>query len=139
MAPNRHQKMSATSTSTMTVAERVQALDWDSLRAQVDQHGFAITTALLDGDECDELADLFDGGRFRSTIEMARYRFGHGRYRYFEHPLPDKIAALRSSFYPNLAGSPTMGKRLRGDTEDFRSSTTTCCDAAMLASGGQHR
>ncbi len=36
------------------------------------------------------LADLYDeDARFRSTIDMARYRFGEGEYRYFDHPLPD--------------------------------------------------
>jgi uncharacterized protein len=34
---------------------------------------------------------------------MARYRFGDGRYRYFDHPLPETIAAVRASFYPHLA------------------------------------
>ena len=34
---------------------------------------------------------------------MARYRFGDGRYRYFEHPLPDAIRALRGAFYGHLA------------------------------------
>jgi len=34
---------------------------------------------------------------------MARYRFGDGRYSYFDHPLPDTIAELRSAFYPHLA------------------------------------
>jgi hypothetical protein len=58
---------------------------------------------LLSPAECDELAGLFDGGRFRSTIDMARHRFGDGRYRYFDHPLPETIAALRSSFYRHLA------------------------------------
>jgi len=62
-----------------------------------------VTVPVLTADECDELSDLFDGGRFRSTIEMARYRFGDGRYRYFDHPLPDAIAALRASFYRRLA------------------------------------
>src|SRR5581483_7956902 len=40
--------------------------------------------------------------KFRSTIDMARYRFGDGRYRYFDHPLPATIQALRASFYPHL-------------------------------------
>jgi hypothetical protein len=53
--------------------------------------------------ECAELAGLFDGGRLRSTVDMARHRFGDGRYRYFERPLPDAIAALRASFYGHLA------------------------------------
>ncbi len=59
--------------------------------------------ALLSPAECDEISALFDDGRFRSTIEMARHRFGEGRYRYFDHPLPETVAALRSSFYRHLA------------------------------------
>jgi uncharacterized protein len=85
------------------VRDRVDALDWAELRAQLDRQGHAVTAPLLDAAECAELADLFDGGRFRSTIDMARHRFGDGRYRYFDHPLPDAIAALRSSFYRHLA------------------------------------
>jgi hypothetical protein len=85
------------------IRARVDALDWARLRAELDAVGHAVTVPVLTEDECDELSDLFDSGRFRSTIEMARYRFGDGRYRYFDHPLPDTIAALRASFYPHLA------------------------------------
>jgi hypothetical protein len=86
-----------------TIADRVHDLDWAQLRECLDTSGFAITPRLLDSAETEELADLFDGGRFRSTIDMARHRFGDGRYRYFEHPLPPPIAELRSSFYRRLA------------------------------------
>jgi len=58
---------------------------------------------VLGVDFCDSLADLFVCCCFRSTIEMARYRFGDGRYRYFDHPLPDAIAELRGAFYRHLA------------------------------------
>ena len=85
------------------IAQRVDDLDWQELRAQLDERGFAITEPLLDATECRHLSELFDTGRFRSTIDMARHRFGDGRYRYFEHPLPDTIATLRSSFYGHLA------------------------------------
>jgi hypothetical protein len=92
------------STTTMTpVGARVDELAWDEIGAQLDARGFAVTERVLTADECDELAELFDGGRFRSTIDMARHRFGDGRYRYFDHPLPETIAALRSSFYVHLA------------------------------------
>ena len=98
-----------------TVSERVDALDWDDLTAQLDDRGFAVTEPLLTADECAALAELFDGGRFRSTIDMARHRFGDGRYRYFEHPLPDTIAGLRSSFYERLAPvANAWAQRLRG-------------------------
>ena len=64
---------------------------------------FAVTAPLLDASECDDLAALFDDGRFRSTVDMARHRFGDGRYRYFDHPLPAPITDLRTSFYERLA------------------------------------
>jgi uncharacterized protein len=109
-----------TTTPTASVAERVRELDWKGFRAQLDRRGFAITSPLLDADECRELAALFDAGLFRSTIEMARYRFGDGRYRYFDHPLPDKIAALRSSFYRHLAPiANDWAGLLRGDNAEF--------------------
>ncbi len=87
----------------MTLQERVDGLDWNDLTAQLDQRGFALTEPLLTTAERASLADLFDSGAFRSTIDMARHRFGDGRYRYFAHPLPDPIAALRSAFYAHLA------------------------------------
>jgi hypothetical protein len=98
----------------------VDALDWAALRAQLDDHGYAITPPILDANECDELAGLFDGGRFRSTIDMARHRFGDGRYRYFDHPLPSTIAQLRTDFYRHLAPiANEWAQRLRGDNGSF--------------------
>ena len=90
-------------TITDELNQRVEVLDWHEITPQLDEQGHAITPAILDPGECAELASLFEAGRFRSTIDMARYRFGDGRYRYFEHPLPEMVAALRSSFYPYLA------------------------------------
>jgi hypothetical protein len=92
-----------TTTITDEITERVDGLDWDDLARRLDERGYAITPRVLEPAECAELSGLFDDGRFRSTVDMARYRFGDGRYRYFAHPLPETIAALRSSFYPHLA------------------------------------
>src|SRR3954464_8389888 len=100
-------------TTTTALADRVDALDWDTLGATLDDRGFAITEPLLDAAECDELAALFDDGRFRSTIDMAppppptmdmaRQRCGDGRYRSFAHPLPAPSAELRGALYRRLA------------------------------------
>ena len=87
----------------MTLSDRVDALPWKELREQLDARGHAVTEPLLDGEECRALADLFHAGRFRSTVDMARHRFGDGRYRYFDHPLPAPVAELRSAFYRHLA------------------------------------
>jgi hypothetical protein len=90
--------------TTTGIAERVEALDWDALRAQLDAAGHAVTPPLLDAAECEELARLFDDDdRFRSTVDMARHRFGDGRYRYFGHPLPEPVAELRRALYARLA------------------------------------
>jgi len=102
------------------VRERVDGLDWSEVNATLDDVGHALTPVLLSEAECAGLADLFDGGRFRSTIDMARHRFGDGRYRYFDHPLPELIAGLRASFYPHLAAvANRWSERLRGDTPIF--------------------
>ena len=101
-----------------TLQDRVDALDWDDVGAQLDERGFAVTEPLLDAGETRELADLFDGGRFRSTIDMARHRFGDGRYRYFDHPLPEPIADLRVALYRGLAPVANRWSALLGGSED---------------------
>jgi uncharacterized protein len=111
--------MPATATST-ALRERVDGLAWDGLREALDDGGFAVTEPLLTGTEASELAGLFDGGTFRSTIDMARHRFGDGRYRYFDHPLPEPIAELRAAFYRRLAPiANAWSERLSGDTPTF--------------------
>jgi hypothetical protein len=92
-----------TSACPAALEDRVDALPWGELRRQLDDRGFAVTDPLLAQGGCTELSDLFDAGRFRSTIDMARHRFGDGRYRYFDHPLPEPIAELRGAFYRHLA------------------------------------
>jgi hypothetical protein len=49
---------------------------------------------------------------------MARYRFGEGRYRYFEHPLPEPIGSLRSAFYRHLAPVANRWSSLLGGAPD---------------------
>jgi uncharacterized protein len=95
-------------------------LNWDDLGERLDRDGFAVTDRLLTEAECEELAALFDGGRFRSTIDMARHRFGDGRYRYFDHPLPAPIGELRESFYGHLAPiANRWSERLGGAADAF--------------------
>ena len=58
---------------------------------------------MLSVTECQRLIDGYrDDGLFRSTIDMARHRFGQGQYRYFAHPLPDIVTDLRAAFWPHL-------------------------------------
>jgi uncharacterized protein len=87
-----------------TVSDRIAALDWPALLAGLDEHGFVQTPAVLHAAERAELAQSFDAGRFRATIEMRRHRFGEGTYRYFDRPVPGLIDSARHALYPPLAG-----------------------------------
>ena len=112
--------MFATETRNASVEQRVDALAWDELGDQLDARGFAVSVPVLTAPESGTLSDLFDGGRFRSTIDMARHRFGDGRYRYFDHPLPAPLGDLRRSFYRHLAPiANTWSQRLGGDAGAF--------------------
>ena len=85
------------------LACRVAVLDWDSAAADLDDVGVAAVGPILRPGECDELrAMYFQERRFRSTIDMARHRFGEGEYRYFARPLPPAVAELRGAFWAYL-------------------------------------
>ena len=84
-------------------AARVGQVDWTGVVRDMDTYGCALTNRLLTPTECHSIAGLYDDAdRFRSTIDMARYRFGSGQYRYFKLPLPELVAHLRAAFYPHL-------------------------------------
>ncbi len=80
-------------------------LDWTALERSLDERGYASSSSpVLTSDECARLAGLYDDDRrFRSRIEMARYRFGEGEYKYFANPLPPVVAELRRRLYPRLS------------------------------------
>ena len=70
----------------------------------LDTRGYAVIQQLVTGAQCDELAALYpEQERFRSRVVMARHGFGQGEYKYFRYPLPDLVARLRTSLYPQLA------------------------------------
>jgi uncharacterized protein len=80
------------------------AIDWQSTRSQLDERGFALICGVLTKKACEEIAAYYaDDHRFRSRIEMSRYSFGQGEYKYFNYPLPGIVQQLRSSIYPHLA------------------------------------
>ncbi len=88
----------------VSIAERLARLDWADIGTSLDEWGHARTPALLSPAECAELRVLFaDPGRFRSRVDMARYRFGVGEYKYFADPLPPLVREIRERAYPPLA------------------------------------
>jgi uncharacterized protein len=94
----------ATISSTQEVAARTQALDWNRAAQDLDAAGSAVLKGLLSPDECRSLAGLYPADDiFRSRVVMARHGFGRGEYKYFDYPLPEIIADLRTALYPRLA------------------------------------
>ncbi len=86
------------------VQERIAGLDWQSLEADLDARGYALTPYLLSEIQCAELAAFYDReDYFRKTVNMARHSFGLGEYRYFAEPVPEPVASLREGFYSPLA------------------------------------
>ena len=77
---------------------------WEDVRAQLDERGYALVRSALGQRKCAELSGYYDDEqRFRSRIDMARYKLGQGEYKYFGYPLPDPVQKLRDSIYPELA------------------------------------
>ena len=78
-------------------------IDWNTVASTLDEDGCAPLGQLLTSVECKEIAGLYrDDSRFRATIDLARYRFGQGQYRYFAEPFPEPVARLREELYPKL-------------------------------------
>ena len=84
-------------------AERVAAADWPAVTAELDTYGSALLPQLLTPAECVELSALYDRPElFRKTVDMGRYRYGEGEYRYFADALPEPVARLREELYQRL-------------------------------------
>jgi hypothetical protein len=103
MAPQRLPRPGV-STAPTALTERVAALDWLGIAADLDAHGCATTGALLTAQECASLTAVYACDRlFRSRVVMARHGFGRGEYKYFAYPLPEPVLSLRTALYPPLA------------------------------------
>ena len=82
---------------------RVNGGDWDAIAAELDEHGGALLPRLLAPEEAKHIRGLYDEpGRFRSTVNMGRHRFGEGEYRYFATPYPEPVERLKQALYPRL-------------------------------------
>ncbi|MBI0576961.1 2OG-Fe(II) oxygenase [Neobacillus cucumis] len=89
---------------TKSIKERILELDWGKIQSTLDEQGYTPLPVILEKEECNEIMNTYDQeSYFRSTINMARYRFGVGEYKYYQSPLPDPLQQLREGIYPELA------------------------------------
>jgi hypothetical protein len=111
--------------------------DGPDIAGQLDQQGFARLSDMISSDMCDRLAGYFDHPEitYRSTIDMARYSFGRGTYRYFDYPLPTIIQSLRHALYAPLAAiANDWADRLGGESgwpTDLETLLKTCHEAGQ--------
>jgi hypothetical protein len=104
----------------MTIQDRLEELDWKAIEASLWQRGYAKTDPLLTAEDCDALVELYTRDElFRSRIDMKRFRFGEGEYKYFAYPLPPLVQTLRATIYPRLAVIATAWAKALGQPERF--------------------
>lgn len=79
-------------------------LNWNELDQTLDEQGYAKLPRLISEEACSRLiAGYEDASLYRKTIDMQRYRFGIGEYKYYDAPLPALLQQLREQLYPGLA------------------------------------
>jgi hypothetical protein len=121
-----------------SIEERLSSVDWEMVAHALDERGYATSPPLLDAAECAALAALFrEERRFRSRIDMTRYRFGLGEYKYFAEPLPRIVAALRTHVYRRLAPIANRWMEALGAPERYPAELASYL--ARCAAHGQYR
>ena len=90
--------------TTLLIFTKKKGVNWQGIYQSLDEGGYATIPEVLSPEECHHLSGLYsDDLLYRSTINMERYRFGKGQYKYFNYPLPPAIQILRQSLYGPLA------------------------------------
>jgi len=101
----------------------IPELPWTEIENSLWADGFGRVGAILTASQCEELrATYADADRFRSRIDMARYRFGRGEYQYFANPLPHVVEQLRESLYRHLHRTATEWMKALRDGSSYPAS-----------------
>jgi len=85
-----------------TLKDHIKNLDWDQINNTLHDKGFVIIKKVLDEKNCDILINDYEADAYRKTVNMERYRFGYGEYKYYKYPLPAIISDLREGVYPQI-------------------------------------
>jgi len=84
--------------------KNVDEFEWPEIKASLNEKGFARIPEVLSKKDCAELIGLYlKPELYRSIINMQRYRFGQGEYKYFNYSLPKLIQQIREQFYEPLS------------------------------------
>lgn len=84
--------------------KQINTIEWDEVFHSMNTKGYHVLKNILSPPECKKLVELYgQNSLYRSTIDMKRYRFGVGEYKYFSYPLPKAIQHLRERLYEPLS------------------------------------
>ena len=116
--------------------KEIHAMEWNTIADDLNAKGYAVIPGVLSSPECNYLSGLYeDPYLYRSTINMQRYRFGKGEYKYFNYPLPLTIQSLRELLYTPLSAianewMQTLGTPI-GFPTDHQELVQQCKDKAQ--------
>jgi uncharacterized protein len=85
------------------IIERLEEKNWEKVTTDMNVQGYAVVPSVLNNIECDELVSMYNAETYRKTINMERFRFGLGEYKYFQYPLPELLENIRQTVYPRLS------------------------------------
>ncbi len=98
----------------------IDHVDWKAVAAELDDLGVASAGTVLPPAQCRALAELYDDDeRFRSTIDMARHRFGEGAVPVLRPSAPRRrrraarrLLAAPAPDRPGLGGTARPARRV---------------------------
>jgi uncharacterized protein len=119
-------------------AARLERLDWRTIEGELDERGWSVMPALLEGEACRRLAATYENAQqFRSKVVMQRHGFGRGDYQYLAAPLPADLQRLRAGLYRRLA--PIAGRWAQSLREHETYPETHAAFLERCARAGQTR
>lgn len=78
-------------------------LNTQKIAADLAVQGFSLVSSVVNSTQCEQLKKRYSQENlYRSRIDMARYNFGRGEYKYYSYPLPDIVQELRQTGYHAL-------------------------------------
>ena len=83
---------------------KIESMDWNSIYYSLNEKGHATVKGVFSKKECEHLSRMYSNNHlYRNAINMQRYRFGKGEYKYFNYPLPPTLQVLREELYKSLS------------------------------------
>jgi len=100
--------------------KNVDEINWPETTISLNERGYALIPEVLSKKDFEGIVDLYpQQGLYRNVINMQRYRFGQGEYKYFNYPLPQLIQKLREDFYKPLSYVANQWASLLGNETTY--------------------